>query len=48
MIKSFLPFLKPGKLLELGSYNGSFTKRFLLYFDDITCVEASDEAIDSC
>ena len=45
MLKSFLPFFKPGNLLELGSYKGDFTKRFLPHFDDVTCVEASDEAI---
>jgi 2-polyprenyl-3-methyl-5-hydroxy-6-metoxy-1,4-benzoquinol methylase len=45
MIKSFEPFFKKGNFLELGSYRGNFTKRFLPYFDDITCVEASDEAI---
>ncbi|MBS1752132.1 MAG: class I SAM-dependent methyltransferase [Bacteroidetes bacterium] len=45
MLKSFVPFFKKGNLLELGSYKGNFTKRFLPYFDDITCVEASDEAI---
>jgi 2-polyprenyl-3-methyl-5-hydroxy-6-metoxy-1,4-benzoquinol methylase len=45
MIKSFEPFFNKGKLLELGSFQGDFTKRFLPYFDDITCVEASDEAI---
>lgn len=45
MIKSFKPFFRPGNLLELGSYNGSFTKRFLPFFEDVTCVEASDAAI---
>lgn len=45
MLKSFEPFFNKGKLLELGSFKGDFTKRFLPYFDDITCVEASDEAI---
>lgn len=45
MLKSFLPFFRKGNFLELGSYMGNFTKRFLPYFDDITCVEASDEAI---
>lgn len=47
MLKSFAPFFKEGNFLELGSYKGNFTKRFLPYFDDITCVEASDEAIES-
>jgi 2-polyprenyl-3-methyl-5-hydroxy-6-metoxy-1,4-benzoquinol methylase len=46
MIKSFEPFFNKGSLLELGSYKGNFTKRFLPYFDDITCVEASDVAIE--
>jgi SAM-dependent methyltransferase len=46
MLKAFLPFFKEGKLLELGSFKGDFTKRFLPYFKDITCVEASDEAIN--
>lgn len=45
MIKSFEPFFQNGNLLELGSYKGNFTKRLLTYFDDITCVEASDTAI---
>ncbi len=45
MLKSFLPFFKPGNLLELGSFQGNFTKRFLPYFDEITCIEASDDAI---
>jgi 2-polyprenyl-3-methyl-5-hydroxy-6-metoxy-1,4-benzoquinol methylase len=46
MVKSFEPFFKSGSLLELGSFKGAFTKRLLPYFEDITCVEASEEAID--
>jgi 2-polyprenyl-3-methyl-5-hydroxy-6-metoxy-1,4-benzoquinol methylase len=46
MLKSFKPFFKSGNFLELGSFQGNFTKRFLPYFEDITCVEASDEAIE--
>jgi len=45
MIRSFEPFFRQGSFLELGSFKGDFTKRFLDYFDDVTCVEASDEAI---
>jgi len=45
MIKSFEPFFKKGSLLELGSFKGDFTKRLMSYFDDITCIEASDIAI---
>lgn len=44
MIKAFEPFFKEGNFLELGSYKGNFTKRFLPYFKDVTCVEASNEA----
>jgi 2-polyprenyl-3-methyl-5-hydroxy-6-metoxy-1,4-benzoquinol methylase len=47
MVKSFVPFFKEGNLLELGSFKGDFTRRLLPYFSDITCVEASDEAIES-
>lgn len=47
MIKSFEPFFnKKGSFLELGCFKGDFTKRFAEYFDDITCVEASSEAIE--
>lgn len=46
MLQSFLPFFIKGNLLELGSFKGDFTKRFLPYFNDITCVEASSQAIE--
>lgn len=45
MIRSFEPFFNKGSLLELGSFKGDFTRRFLPYFDDVTCVEASDVAV---
>ena len=45
MVRSFEPFFRPGRLLELGSFKGDFTRRFLQYFKDITCVEASEHAI---
>jgi 2-polyprenyl-3-methyl-5-hydroxy-6-metoxy-1,4-benzoquinol methylase len=47
MLKSFEPFFTAGSLLELGSFKGDFTRRFLPAFDDITCVEASDVAIEA-
>ncbi|WP_422361717.1 class I SAM-dependent methyltransferase [Reichenbachiella sp.] len=46
MIKSFKPFFNSQNVLELGSFKGDFTKRLMPLFDDITCVEASSEAID--
>lgn len=45
MIRSFEPFFNHGSALELGSYKGDFTKLLLPYFKDITCVEASQNAI---
>lgn len=47
MVRSFEPFFREGSLLELGSFKGDFTKRLIPYFNDITCVEASSEAIAS-
>jgi 2-polyprenyl-3-methyl-5-hydroxy-6-metoxy-1,4-benzoquinol methylase len=46
MIRAFEPLFKSGNFLELGSFRGDFTKRFMEFFDDITCIEASDEAIE--
>jgi len=46
-LRSFLPFFRPGNCLELGSYQGDFTRRLLPFFDNLTCVEASDQAIES-
>ncbi len=46
MIKSFIPFFRQGNLLEMGSFKGDFTKKFIPYFKDITCIEASDAAIE--
>ena len=46
MIKSFEPFFKKDEsFLELGCFKGDFTKRFCEYFTDVTCVEASSDAI---
>lgn len=45
MIRSFEPHFMKGSILELGSFKGDFTRRLLPYSNDITCVEASDEAL---
>jgi SAM-dependent methyltransferase len=45
MVRSFEPFFIEGNLLELGSFKCEFTKRLLPFFEDVTCVEASDLAI---
>ena len=46
MFQSFEPFFRLGSLLELGSFKGDFTRLFRDRFDDVTCVEASGEAIE--
>ncbi|MEO3693288.1 class I SAM-dependent methyltransferase [Roseateles paludis] len=45
MVRSFAPFFRPGSMLELGSFKGDFTRRLAEHFSDITCVEASDQAM---
>jgi 2-polyprenyl-3-methyl-5-hydroxy-6-metoxy-1,4-benzoquinol methylase len=45
MLESFKPFLRPGNMLELGCFRGAFTRRLQAHYPDLTCVEASDEAI---
>lgn len=47
MLKSFLPHFRNGNVLELGSFEGQFTKRLLPHFHDITCVEASNDAVQT-
>src|SRR4051812_21332144 len=44
-IEAFRPYLRPGRLLELGSHEGDFTQRLLPFVSDVTCVDASSEAI---
>jgi SAM-dependent methyltransferase len=45
-IKAFRPFFRPGSVLELGSHTGTFTELLRPYFDDITCLDASDVALE--
>lgn len=45
MLKAFLPYMAKTSLLELGSFKGDFTKRFVDHVDSIMCVEASSNAI---
>jgi 2-polyprenyl-3-methyl-5-hydroxy-6-metoxy-1,4-benzoquinol methylase len=46
MLKSFEPFFNEGSLLELGSFKGHFTQRLQTRFNDLTCVEASSDAME--
>lgn len=45
MLESFKPHLRPGSMLELGCFRGAFTRRLHAHYPDLTCVEASNEAI---
>ncbi len=47
MLRAFEPFLRDGSVLELGSFKGDFTRRLVERFADVTCVEASEEAISA-
>jgi 2-polyprenyl-3-methyl-5-hydroxy-6-metoxy-1,4-benzoquinol methylase len=47
MLRSFEPFFIRGSLLELGSFKGDFTRRLMAHFSDITCVEASGDAVEA-
>ena len=46
MYESFEKFFLPGDVLELGSYDGSFTDHLLSRFNCVDCIEASSEAAD--
>lgn len=45
LIRAFSPFFRNGSVLELGCFQGDFTRRLVPLFNDITCVEASGEAL---
>ena len=46
MMESFVPYFRKGAVLELGCFQGAFTQRLAEYFTDITCIEASSDAIN--
>ncbi len=45
MIRAFTPYFRPGNALELGCYQGAFTQHIAKIFQEITCIEASTEAV---
>jgi len=46
ILRAFSPFFKGGAVLELGCFEGAFTQKLLGHFSDITCIEASLEALN--
>src|SRR5262245_39951267 len=45
IMRTFLPFLIPGRGLELGCYEGEFTTLLKQHYNDLTVVEASNELV---
>lgn len=45
MIQSFHPFFRKGSALELGCYEGKFTTKISTQFNQVTCIDASEEAL---
>ena len=46
MWRTFMPFLRDGSALEMGSYQGDFTARLAGHFDDLTVIEAASNLIE--
>jgi len=47
MMRSLAPFLRPGKALEMGCFNGAFSAELARVFDDLTVVDAVDGFLDN-
>jgi 2-polyprenyl-3-methyl-5-hydroxy-6-metoxy-1,4-benzoquinol methylase len=47
MLRAFEGKLPPGRALELGCFEGEFTKRLAAIYPDLTTVEGSSELIDT-
>jgi 2-polyprenyl-3-methyl-5-hydroxy-6-metoxy-1,4-benzoquinol methylase len=46
MLRSFMPYIRGGSALEMGSYQGDFTALLAEHFDDLTVVEAASNLIE--
>jgi 2-polyprenyl-3-methyl-5-hydroxy-6-metoxy-1,4-benzoquinol methylase len=45
MLRTFAPHLSRGRALELGCFEGEFTKKLAAIYDDLTVVEGASELI---
>jgi 2-polyprenyl-3-methyl-5-hydroxy-6-metoxy-1,4-benzoquinol methylase len=45
MLRTFEPYLGRGRALELGCFEGEFTKRLAAIYDDLTTVEGASDLI---
>lgn len=46
MMKSFKPWIKSGKALEMGCYKGDFTRLIAQHYHDISILEGSSDLIE--
>ena len=46
MLRAFKPHLRSGRALELGCYQGEFTRRLSAIFSDLTVVEGASELVE--
>ncbi|MDD5297983.1 MAG: GNAT family N-acetyltransferase [Rhodocyclaceae bacterium] len=46
ILRTLIPQIVPGNALEIGCFEGEFTKLLLNIFDDLTVIEASQELAD--
>ena len=46
MLRSFMPHIRGGSALEMGSYRGDFTVLLAEQFDDLTVIEAASNLIE--
>ena len=46
MLRVFKPYLRNGRALELGCYQGEFTRRLSAIYSDLTVVEGASELIE--
>ena len=47
MMRSLTPFLRPGKALEMGCFNGAFSVELAARFADLTVIDAVDGFLDN-
>src|SRR5258708_6345133 len=47
MMRSLAPFLVPGKALEMGCFNGAFTRLLSEVYTDLTVVDAVESFLDN-
>jgi len=47
MMRRLTPFLRPGKALEMGCFNGAFSVELAAVFEDLTVIDAVDGFLDN-